>query len=198
MKSFFQLSVVSNLLWILIFASCSNEPAVSPNYIAGWQPPVVTGMELTDETDVNRGNFGNPDFPENIEPLEIRTVYPNPAGGLQSIEFSISEAANVKVWVTPAQWVNESITNWQVSFGGNLIDAGGGKAIEVLIDGSQEFFPGIYRLRWDPNNSTSEVPPGFYRIYVQANGVTLWRDVYQCDRFQKAPYGLDKYSEECR
>ena len=185
---------------IFVLFSCSNEPAVSPDYNPGWQPPVVTGMELTDETSFSFGTFGNPDFPEDViddnpesvpgRPapetlLGMGEVYPNPADGAQTIRFSLSRTSKVKVWVTPAQWMNESDSFNRFASGSNLVNVSNGKAIEVLLDGTEEFSPGIYTVLWDSDDDIPMVvPEGFYRVYVQANGATLWRDIYKCAKFQ--------------
>lgn len=205
---------VAVIVTVFLLVACSNNQAVSPSYIPGWKPPVVKGMILTNESGLQIGIFGNPEFPENVMDknpdsnpgksvpatlLGVSAAYPNPGDGRQTIHFSISRASKVKVWVSPARWINEPVTNKQFSIGGSLVDIADGRAIEVLLNGTREYPPGTYAVSWDSNNNTPmAVPMGFYRIYVQANGVTLWRDIYECARFQKAPYGLHEISEECR
>lgn len=191
MKYIFQL-----IFLILIFSSCSNQPAVSPHYTPGWKMPVVEGIELLDETGISYGQYGNPSFPEDITGsglessqraipdviLGMKSGYPNPTVGLQTIPFYLGKKSKIKAWVTPARERRQSSA---FPFGKNLVNVNGGKAITILMDGSTEIAPGFYQLSWDG----AEYPQGFYRVYISTGEYTLWRDSfnYRCENQKNIP-----------
>ena len=192
---------------------CSNDPALSPEYSSGWQPPVVKGMEITNEQGLVIDVWGNPDFPKNVKDpadfpkdvtgpetlLFMYSPYPNPAEIDFTIGFEISRPANVKAWVSPARWANEPAAGYPAVLGGTVIDAGGTRAVEVLLDGSNELLPGVYQTVFENRSEDGErqVPQGFYRVYIQANGVTLWRDIYVRYNCEESPAGLPRNSYSC-
>ena len=198
-------------LWVFVFLSCSNESAVSPEYTPGWQPPVVKGMVITSARGLNIATWGNPNFPENVDdpnpppssqsgPEHLLTMiapYPNPASGDISIPFGISRYSDVKAWITKARWNTQSgFNNATLGPGQNLIDAHGGKAARILLDGSRELKPGFHTFSLPSYREDPDLRPGFYRIYIEANGVRLWRDIFICQYGMRMPGGLDRFG--CR
>lgn len=205
MKNIFFVGII-----FLMIVSCSDNLAVFPDYSPGWQSPLVKGMELMDENAISIGVWGSPDFPEGskktnspgLEPetfLRMDTPYPNPSYGNFWIRYEIRRPSKVKVWITPARWISEPKNSYVNGMGGTFIDINGSRAVEILADGSQEYPPGMYLVMFINGSESNErkVLQGFFRVYVQTDGETLWRDIYIGYPCQKAPPGLNKYLNYC-
>lgn len=201
------------LTLLIFFISCRTSDDNAPLYSPGMQTPVCTGIYITDVQAQVIGIYGRPngysgsasrifDKTTSIndigpgDPMPLSTVlnipYPNPANGTFTIDYSLSKATHVSLWVVPAdfQYENHNTGNFNQ---GNLYSPEGA-SVKVLFR-SKAQSAGSYRVNWncrdDYHNKT--VPAGFYRIFLETDDGLFWEDVYIWWKIQDVPQGLRKY-----
>lgn len=192
--------LLSIVFFYLLVCCCSNEMGVTPAYNPGWQPPIVEGLQLTNEFGEPINIWGTPSYNANnlVNGNSFRSrflnsgkVYPNPSCGTITLKFGLPQSEKVKIWITPARWINNSKINYDMN---NLLVTGeGGRAIDILANGSEEFSAGLHIFDWPRSNIQRKISSGFYRVYFKSQEKTIWIDFYLgCNR-DKNPKGLEKY-----
>lgn len=165
-----KLKLLIPTLLLVVLAGCGEkEQLVLPVF----EPPVLTGYHLRDDNGQALGNVGAPntntstDSPGIANPLLEFFSYPNPSRGnvFQTTIFTgISSNEPVRVWVTPARYIDE--LNASNSLGATLVTSHGRPLQEFTLELKEGF-----------NNiaiNTEDFPAGYYRIYVQRGSFLLW------------------------
>lgn len=159
--------------------SCSSPNDEGPGLFA----PVVTGLRITSAVGPDQiAVWGNPgDLPadgSSSSGVSLSVPYPNPSDGACTIGYYLPLPGDqeVNLTVARARWAGE----YSVDLAMARASMGTTPEVNPLLtlDHSQKH-PGRYSRTWDARDETGKmVPGGFYRIYLKAGDVTLWRDVF--------------------
>jgi len=160
------------ILGISFFLSSCTK-TVSDYRASGSSIAVIRGFEARNETGQTLGDIGNPDihlyYPSGnptTSQLYISS-YPNPAKDIMVIYLSLrNNDRTVRLWIVPATFTGSGSD--AVSFLGPTIIA---PAEKPLLDTVMEVSSGS---RFIPIRN---LPEGYYRIYLKANGILLWDNI---------------------
>lgn len=178
---------VSILLIIMVFIGCKSDSdkLVSPITAAN----IVKGIKITDESNAELGSWGytdvypdcikeeNPDTSWNIilNQYCLDWPYPNPANGSVSINFRLAKKSEIKMYITKALGPNELISYSQSNLNASYFSQYN-SIVTVLIE--REFSVGHYVVNWNARDADGNlVTGGFYRVYLEINNMSLWRDI---------------------
>ena len=167
------------LVLLLIFAgiSCSSPSNIDEDEAATivlTEPPIVTGIILTDITGRHFGYWGQPSYSE--DNIGNGTVYiaPNPFSSVTSIAFSLLKESCVKVLIARARLAR---TLESVSVGGAILPSS--KEIIVAEWDRGMMAAGNNIFRWDgADKNGNPLPAGFYRVYVIVGSEIHWNDLF--------------------
>lgn len=158
------------LIGVLVALSgCSDSNEYNPISVQYLNPPIVTGMILTDAMGNPTGAWGNP-----TSTLE---VYPNPTDGPVVISLWVEDACRLRVWIVKAYGPGESFTPL-VSFAGGEVYAGYGAPVRILFDDEVSGGRGFGFFWNSADDSGNALPSGFYRIYVMVDRSIYWGDMF--------------------
>lgn len=188
--------------------SCNNstEPIEVTDSVYGI--PVVPGLIITNrEGPETIGIWRNPHLPngeyhywvnwyDNIEveipgPLKIRleTPYPNPTDSIITIHFTLALDTKVSLWLIRARLPEDNFENIRNSTGG--VFASANNKIVLLNDLPMEIGEHSVQFQWEDEEGKN-LPGGFYRVYFNADGHTLWCDVLFAEVESDIPIELRK------
>ena len=176
---------------LLSLNSCNNS--TEPGEISGtiYGMPVVPGLIITtEESPAPVGKWRNPHSPGSIYYgpgrndsnavfpyyLALDTPYPNPTSGSNSIRFSLPIRAVVSLTLVKARLPEHQADGPETASGGVFVSSGSKPAVVLLDNEVKE--AGYYEVEWSgKNNEGEDVPAGFYRVYLEADGHVLWCDI---------------------
>lgn len=165
-----KLKLLISTLLVVVLTNCGEKEQLA---LPIFDPPVVTGYHLRDDNGQPLGNVGAPntntstDSPGIANPLLEFFSYPNPSRGnsFQTAIFNgISSREVVRVWLTPARYIDE--LNTPNTLGATLASSSGRPLREFTLE-----------LEGGFNNlaiNTADLPVGYYRIYIQRGNFLLW------------------------
>ena len=82
---------------------------------------------------------------------------------------------HIKLWISPATYEGIDSENNIYFLNGNYLKAGGLAVAELI---NETLAPGDHLVRWRGEDFDNNlVPNGFYRVYIQAKDVLLWKDI---------------------
>jgi hypothetical protein len=189
---------------LLALNSCNNstEPVETTGSV--FEMPVVPGLIITYEGDPTPyGIWRNPHTPGSIyygpggndsnavTPyyMALDTPYPNPTSASNSIRFAVSNRTEVSLTLVKARLPEDEADSPETSSGGVFVSSGRNPAVTLLDKKLTE--AGYYEVDWSGKNDKGEdVPAGFYRVYLEADGHVLWCDILLARTINDLPAGL--------
>ena len=206
MKTLHSLILFLSIIILFNLNSCSNstEPLETNN--VDYEIPVVPGLIVTSiESPQTIGIWRNPHLPngeyqyypnygDNIDievpgPLNIRleTPYPNPTNNSITMQFAIAIDTKVSLWLVRAKLPEDNYNNVKTNFGGVFISSN--NKIELLKDLPLPAGYHAVMYEWKDEDS-NYLPAGFYRVFLKADGHTLWCDVLIARKITDLPPDL--------
>ena len=192
--------------------SCSgtNESDL-PLHAPGLSTPVVTGLRITTSAGpavvATWGNPGEPvdppvhhyngDRQDTLVPelggipvsYLCAALYPNPSDGQTVLTFALPRTSRVDLWIVRARWW-ESPNMDVIPVLGSTVSVPSNRAIKTLIRNTDRW-AGTYQVIWDGRDDNGDlVPSGFYRVYLQADNYSSWRDMFLYRSLDEIPLGL--------
>ncbi len=182
------------IVWMC--CGCSSSPTENQQ-ITGITTPVVTGLHLirsngfwlgtwenpADEfihyQDMIVSGIASPPLPPFTE-FVFESPYPNPGDDQILLQYILVEKSEVEIWLVHAQSTDAMRTNGSAA-GGAIVAPAQGVRAATLARTLQS--AGIYSQLLD----AKALPPGFYRVYIRANGIIRWHDILVYHSFGDLP-----------
>lgn len=172
------------LLSSVILISCKESSTqIVTLHSPDFKTPIVSGLRITsangpevlaiwrDPYDTEQ--YNGPELGSSMpRTAYLGHPYPNPANGSMDINFALPYSSAISCWIVPATLPENSQSENTRQYGGMLLPAPIGYAVDVLIY-NVTYSAGLHRFVW-PSDS---LPAGFYRIYLQVKETLFWRDV---------------------
>jgi len=181
------LSLFIPAILISQFFSCSNPAGSYPVENQILNMPVITGIVEIDTGAYNvQKKLGIPNEKEQITLFNSRNIpeqcyfngiIPNPASDATDISFSLPINANVSIWIVRGT-LPENLKNKAYLYLNCYISQSSNNFYMELQ--RNKAYPGgfyYYHLNLKDSNS-SDLPNGFYRVYLEINGNLMWRNLW--------------------
>jgi hypothetical protein len=183
------LTLFVTLLFSTMFYSCSNP--VSPDPIAYYiaNPPIITGIVRTGETDPSPlGIIGTPNPKSQLRNYHMEAPYPNPTASGSKIYYAIPEDTYISIWIVKGRLAGENQTDYKFYSNGYFKSPPEMFSMK-LFEGVRQ--AGVWVIEVNAKNLNGYVlPDGFYRIYIEISGEFMWQDlmVYSGAGQEGGPY----------
>jgi hypothetical protein len=107
--------------------------------------------------------------------------------------YTIPRRTNVDIWIVHAHWIDDKVSD-AANFGGAMVSSAHRNAERELLR-NHASAAGLYQISWDGRNQNGDFSPGgFYRVYIRADGVTYWHDIFLYrEGLASIPAGIDQY-----
>jgi len=150
---------------IFITLGCESNGENNPIVSSSLYPPTASGMWITNENGPTPiGSWGNP--------TSSFAPYPNPFNQSQRIPFYVGEdSSTVRVWIVRALSPYEEENRTSLMGGSGVLRIGGNPVFHYDYSNVDA---GYIKIAWTPEG----LPSGFYRIYIEINGVLDFTDVF--------------------
>ena len=181
--------LLSSVIFSIFSYSCNNPVSPDPIYYRIANPPVITGIIRTGpDSPEPLGIIGTPNEKSTLSysgspsnnalpnKYIMSSPFPNPTDYSTEIMYTLPVKSKISLWVVRSRTAGEDFIDHSIYSNGFFKTPS--EQFSLKLDGGTKD-GGRYAFNWvTKDQSSNQLPDGFYRIYLVINNDLLWQDVW--------------------